>query len=256
MIFLPLSISTPRRGRPTCGGQVKLLGFRLGDPRAWTRPRRVELCVDEVKDGRTLYVGRGAKHMGLAPSRWGNPFRVSEDFSRAEACMHFEQYLKGDNQLYAQLGSLEGRLLACHCRLHHHCHADVLVRAFDDFRDSALFKFSQGPATACHALQVAEQRRTSLMDSLPQRLQGRISPTAVHGSGHPVWVWEGPYRRLLADGGGLCSPGLSPPEHRLYQTGPVDSIRHAVRSALAAIDADYTGGCGELLAKLIFWRDT
>ena len=67
-----------------------------------------------------IYVGR--------PTRWGNPFAVSEH-GAAEACRLFERYVLERPELAAAaLRELAGRRLACWCPLDQPCHADVWLR--------------------------------------------------------------------------------------------------------------------------------
>ena len=67
------------------------------------------------------------------PSRWGNPFRIGDGRTRAEAVAAFERALADDepsltftiDDVRRELG---GRDLACWCPLDQPCHADVLLR--------------------------------------------------------------------------------------------------------------------------------
>jgi Domain of unknown function (DUF4326) len=72
------------------------------------------------------------------PSKWGNPFRVDRDRSRAEAV---ELYAKAIERDDAELlgftvadvrAELAGRDLACWCPLDEPCHADVLLRVANE----------------------------------------------------------------------------------------------------------------------------
>ena len=67
------------------------------------------------------------------PSRWGNPFRIDEDRTRAEAVAAFERAVaRGDPTLAFTIDDvrreLAGHDLACWCPLDQPCHADVLLR--------------------------------------------------------------------------------------------------------------------------------
>ena len=62
------------------------------------------------------------------PGRWGNPYRVSESLSAADAVAKFREYLATDAglELVAQSRQvLGGKNLACFCGLDSPCHADV-----------------------------------------------------------------------------------------------------------------------------------
>ena len=69
---------------------------------------------------------RGAVYVGR-PSRWGNPFRIGRDGSRAEAIAKYEAWVLERSDLLAALPTLRGRDLACWCAPLP-CHADVLLR--------------------------------------------------------------------------------------------------------------------------------
>jgi hypothetical protein len=68
-----------------------------------------------------VYVGR--------PTRWGNPFKVSE-YGRADAVRRFDEYLRSmpEDMLEQLIAPLRGKDLACFCPLDAPCHADVLLR--------------------------------------------------------------------------------------------------------------------------------
>lgn len=66
-----------------------------------------------------VYIGR--------PSKWGNPYRVGEDGTRAQVIALYEQYLLQAPELIAALPELRGKVLGCFCAPKQ-CHGDVLVR--------------------------------------------------------------------------------------------------------------------------------
>ena len=69
----------------------------------------------------------GAK-LVTRPSRWGNPFKVSE-YGRAEALRLYEKWLLDkmkDNPDY--LKPIEGKDLACSCLPGEPCHGDTLIK--------------------------------------------------------------------------------------------------------------------------------
>ena len=86
-------------------------------------PRRIQ--VKRTKGwrmpARAVYVGR--------PTRWGNPYRV-QGYGRAEAVRLYEEHLEGLSSALqaARVAGLEGRDLACWCRVDEACHADILLR--------------------------------------------------------------------------------------------------------------------------------
>ena len=71
-------------------------------------------------------------------------------------------------------------------------------------------------------------------------------PTQVHGRGPPIMVGHGLNRRLLADGGGLCSPGLWPPHERHAAQGVAEGIQKALVRELDAWDRSLRSGLNGL----------
>jgi hypothetical protein len=65
------------------------------------------------------------------PSRWGNPFVVTPDYSAEQAVADYEKWLttdpKGLHILRAAKSQLRGKNLACWCKPGAPCHADVLL---------------------------------------------------------------------------------------------------------------------------------
>ena len=61
------------------------------------------------------------------PSKWGNPFTVAE-YGRSLAVANFRNRLIGMDLIGAlDLSELRGKNLACWCRPHDECHADILL---------------------------------------------------------------------------------------------------------------------------------
>ncbi|CAK0849798.1 unnamed protein product [Prorocentrum cordatum] len=86
--------------------------------------------VPAASDGqlaRAVYVGRGSRRWGLAPSRWGNPCPVVPGRPAGDAVALFAGWLRSQPKLLDQLGELEGARLQCHCPSGQACHADVLL---------------------------------------------------------------------------------------------------------------------------------
>ena len=216
--------------------QLKALGFVLSCPAAWVAPLRCELDTSEIRAGRMTYVGRGCRRLRLEPSVWGNPFRIGRGTPRAEAVQMYEKHLGGDTDLLARLPELEGRRIACHCRLGQACHGDALTRAFCRLRASRLNAPLAAPPTERVALSEAARRRAVAgTDVPPAGARGRVVPTVWAGSGEPIFVGNARQRSLLADGGGLCSPGQWPPWHRLPADGPAAVIQQAITAELNAL---------------------
>ena len=70
-------------------------------------------------EGFDVYVGR--------PSKWGNPFVIGKDGSRAEVLAKFERWLRENAALMSQIHELRGKRLGCFCAPLD-CHADILAR--------------------------------------------------------------------------------------------------------------------------------
>ena len=72
------------------------------------------------------------------PTKWGNPFVIDAEHSRADAVARFARALEGGDG--STLGftahdvrrELAGRDLACWCPLEEPCHADVLLRVANE----------------------------------------------------------------------------------------------------------------------------
>lgn len=82
------------------------------------------------KEPYDVYIGR--------PSKWGNPFSHKEGTaarfkvnSRAEAIERYEQWIRSQPGLMADLHELQGKVLGCWCKPKA-CHGDVLVKLLDE----------------------------------------------------------------------------------------------------------------------------
>ena len=98
-----------------------------GDPRR--RPQRIRLRRqrDWRKPAGAIVVAR--------PSKWGNPFVIGPERSRADAVAAYERALvRGELDISIEdvRRELPGRDLACWCPEHEPCHADVLLRVAND----------------------------------------------------------------------------------------------------------------------------
>ena len=77
------------------------------------------------RDPNNIYIGR--------PSRWGNPFKLSQESSREEVVKNFEKYIRGNSELLQCIKELRGKSLGCWCypKL---CHGVVLHRLAENTR--------------------------------------------------------------------------------------------------------------------------
>jgi hypothetical protein len=98
------------------GGVVGRLESVQGAPwRVFNKRRLVPLGA--------VYVGR--------PTKWGNPFVIGRDGSRADVVAKYRAWLCDQPALMADLPSLRGRDLVCWCAPAA-CHADVLLELAND----------------------------------------------------------------------------------------------------------------------------
>lgn len=70
-----------------------------------------------------IYIGR--------PSRWGNPFPLTNEEDRARCVQRYEDWIRTQPNLMAALPELKGKVLGCWCypRL---CHGNVLIKLLDE----------------------------------------------------------------------------------------------------------------------------
>jgi hypothetical protein len=87
-----------------------------------------------------VYVGR--------PTKWGNPFKVSETLTRRQAIVSYAVWMLDNPKLLAQLDELEGKMLACSCRPAE-CHADVLAELAKG-ASGWYFRSEYEPRWECH----------------------------------------------------------------------------------------------------------
>ena len=73
-----------------------------------------------------VYVGRRMTRIGLAGSKWANPFKIGLDGTRAEVIEKYRAWLFEQPELVAALPELRGKDLACWCAPLP-CHGDVLL---------------------------------------------------------------------------------------------------------------------------------
>jgi len=66
-----------------------------------------------------VYIGR--------PGKWGNPFQIGRDGTRAQVIARYERWLSERPELLAALPELAGKTLGCWCAPKA-CHGDVLAR--------------------------------------------------------------------------------------------------------------------------------
>ena len=82
-------------------------------------------CVVHCKKSKfDVYIGR--------PSKWGNPFNIGVDGTRADVISKYESYLLSHPNLIEDARiELKGKILGCWCSPLA-CHGDVLVRVSNE----------------------------------------------------------------------------------------------------------------------------
>jgi len=74
---------------------------------------------------------RGGDYVFVArPSKWGNPFHIGRDGSRAEVIVKYTDWVIQQPHLMSALPELRGKRLGCYCAPAP-CHADVLASLAD-----------------------------------------------------------------------------------------------------------------------------
>ena len=190
---------------------LKSLGFRAvaSHRPSLIAPRRIKVSKEALADPAFVYIGRGCSRYGLGPSVWGNPFKPSGKYDKKRALKAYKALLTKSPGLLKELEMLGGKMLACHCGSEEECHGDIII---EEYMNRFIPEFDGEPPTAEEALDRAADRKRQA------GLEEPIAPTKICGVGSPLYVGSGPRRRLLADGGGLCSRGLWRPESRHPQT--------------------------------------
>lgn len=94
-------------------------GLATPAPLKSAHPRPSSAHVVNVRATRPqVYIGRGSK--------WGNPFRIGPNYTRAQVIAVYRLWLETQPQLLAALPELTGKTLGCYCAPLP-CHGDVLL---------------------------------------------------------------------------------------------------------------------------------
>ena len=138
----------------------------------------------------------------------------------------FAKDLAGKSGLLEALPRLEGRLIACHCKLQEQCHVDKLIAAFEDLKaDRVAAAFGDPPEDQEIRARAAAWRALRPLAGRALEAADRRVLTVRAGLGEPVFIGSCDRLRLLADGGGLCSPGQWRPSRRLEPVGVAAGLR-------------------------------
>lgn len=79
----------------------------------------------QILNKQRSFIPAGAVYIGR-PSKWGNPFVIGKDGSRADVIAKYRAHLLRDAKLMAALPELRGKNLVCWCAPCA-CHGDVLL---------------------------------------------------------------------------------------------------------------------------------
>lgn len=200
---------------------------------AWLDPpRRMQLPAPSAspqipKDA--IYIGRGCAQRGLEPSEWANPFTIAGAGSRHKAIREFRAYAERSPALLGRLQELGGKRLACHCHQRQACHGDVLVELYLAQKANA----TRRPPEDHEAMEAAAARKRANQDASgkPPPLESddeEEEPVANRIARGQIAVGSGDKRRILVDGGGLCSRGLWRPADRPQVSGICGRIGGAI----------------------------
>lgn len=163
------------------GGRGIPLGHSGGGlaPPPPSAPCRVVLSEAELPLAESwVYIGRGSAQLCLGRSPWANPFVIGVHRGRHELVRKNEELLNDSPHLLADLASLSGCALVCHCALHERCRSDAIIASF-----------------------LREFQGVDKLDG-----EARLGAGWV-GDGPPIQVGRGARWRDIKEGGGLCSPG-------------------------------------------------
>eukprot|EP00761_Pharyngomonas_kirbyi_P013959 gb/GECH01013989.1/.p1 GENE.gb/GECH01013989.1/~~gb/GECH01013989.1/.p1 ORF type:complete len:115 (+),score=22.54 gb/GECH01013989.1/:1-345(+) len=83
-----------------------------------------QFVVHNKRSSYDVYIGR--------PSKWGNPFKIGRDGSRAMVIAKYENWVSEQDELIEKVKKeLPGKVLACWCAPKD-CHGDVLSALAND----------------------------------------------------------------------------------------------------------------------------
>ena len=165
------------------------------------------------------YIGRGSRQRSLKRSIFCDTRKVSS-VGRERAIELFR--ISNDPDLLAQLLTLSGLRLVCHCAPSQACHGDIITQKFAELHPDA-FDRSQSSATpdastldhlaALREEPPSDQGSSADEDALP-------AGSGWTGSGSPMMIGTGYTSRLYCDGQSLASPGRWPPAQRRCPSNP------------------------------------
>ena len=85
------------------------------------------MCIRVDKnDEHDVFIGR--------PSIYGNPFIIGKDGTRSQVIEKFEEYFTKLSNIKELLNDIEGKRIACWCKINDNCHGDVIVKLIKNRR--------------------------------------------------------------------------------------------------------------------------
>ncbi|CAK0811641.1 unnamed protein product, partial [Prorocentrum cordatum] len=152
-------VTSLRRSRAEVDAEVRdeLVACSAAAPAERQQAGEEPAAAAPAAANRLVYVGRGSRRWGLAPSCFGSPFAVGPSCSREDAVALFAGWLRKQPELLRRLEDLRGAKLVCHCSQSEACHADVLLaelakRDAASWRDADVSRrLVMGLVMACHS---------------------------------------------------------------------------------------------------------
>lgn len=89
------------------------------------------ICVHYRQERADVFIGR--------PSKWGNPFIIGRDGTRAQCIAKYRAWVPTQPHLMASLHELVGKRIGCTCKSKANplpCHGDVLVDLVREYLSS------------------------------------------------------------------------------------------------------------------------
>lgn len=105
------------------------------------RPKYKDLR-EWMRDEKNEYIGRKGvvfiegERYPKEESKWANPYKLKEGYTREEAIKEYERYIREKIEregLEEELMKLEGKKLGCWCKPEA-CHGDVLVKIIKEMK--------------------------------------------------------------------------------------------------------------------------
>ena len=167
------------------------------------------------------YIGRGSRQRSLKKSTFCNTHKVSA-VGREQAIELFRTDLANDPNLFAQLWTLSGLRLVCHCAPSQACHDDMIIQKIVELYADAFGRSQSSTTPDAPTLDfLAVLREEPPSDSGSSADEDALpAGSGWTGSGSPMMVGIGYTSRAFCDGQSLATPGRWPPAQRRYPSNP------------------------------------